>query len=232
MSNIQSNPVNPGKRVQPASEGQDTTPIGESFLEALAAQDFDRIQVMFAPQVRFRALVPSGLREGSTAAEATGWLRRWFGGAEKLQVLRSAAGPVFGRLYVSYRVRLYDPTNDWRLIEQHVYCDVKGGCIADMELMCSGFWKEVSGSLQKAVSQDQASRPGIEADEHYDAGNRDCAEGPIDEIAVQLRKMNSGQVLDIQASDPSVAEDIPAFCRLSGHEFVKQEGDHYLVRRK
>lgn len=230
MSNI----PNPIHTIKPknASGGQSEVPIGEAFLSALTAQDFDRIQAMFAPQVRFRALVPSGLREGSSAVEAAGWLRRWFGGAEELQMLGSASGPAFGRVYVSYRLRLYDPANDWRLIEQHAYCDIKDGCIADMELMCSGFWKETPGSAPTNGSQSQGSYPGIQADEHYDAGSRGCAEGPIDEIAVQLRKMNPGQVLDIQASDPSVGEDIPAFCRLSGHEFVKQEGDHYLVRRK
>ena len=231
MSNIP-NPIQPIQPKENASGGQSDVPIGEAFLEALTAQDIDRIQAMFAPHVRFRALVPSGLREGSSAAEAAGWLRRWFGGAEELQVLGSASGPAFGRVYVSYRLRLYDPTNDWRLIEQHAYCDIKDGCIADMELMCSGFWKETPGSALPNGSQSQGSHPGSQADEHYDAGSRGCAEGPIDEIAVQLRKMTPGQVLDIQASDPSVAEDIPAFCRLSGHEFVKQEGDHYLVRRK
>jgi len=231
MSNIP-DPTHIIKPEENASGGQGGISIGEAFLESLAAQDFDRIQAMFAPQVRFRALVPSGLREGSSAAEATGWLRRWFGEAVELQVLGSAAGPAFGRVYVSYRLRLYDPANDWRLIEQHAYCDIEDGCIADMELMCSGFWKEATGPDTPNGRQSQGSRPGIQADEYYDAGTKGCAEGPIDDIAVKLRKMNPGQVLDIQAGDPSVAEDIPAFCRLSGHEFVKQEGDHYLVRRK
>jgi hypothetical protein len=73
-------------------------------LEALAAQDFDRIEALFTPQVRFRALVPPGVREGQTAAEATNWLRRWFGDADQLQVLQAAANPVFDRLDVCYVV--------------------------------------------------------------------------------------------------------------------------------
>src|SRR5689334_370081 len=87
--------------------------VGQFFLEALAAQDFDRLQTLFTPQVRFRALVPPGVREGQTAAEATSWLQRWFGAADEIQVLQAAVDLVFDRLYMRYRLRSHDTTNGW-----------------------------------------------------------------------------------------------------------------------
>jgi SAM-dependent methyltransferase/TusA-related sulfurtransferase len=70
------------------------------------------------------------------------------------------------------------------------------------------------------------------ADLFYDAGDAGCAFGPIDEIAGLLRGMASGQTLEVRATDPSVALDLPAWSRLAGHQLVKREGDRYLLRRK
>lgn len=115
-----------------------TIALGERFIAALVAQDFDRLETLFGPQVRFRALLPR-MCEGKTAGEATDWLRRWFGDADELQVLQSTAAPVFDRLYLSYRLRVHDVINGWRVIEQHAYGDVQDDHIAYMWLLCSGF---------------------------------------------------------------------------------------------
>jgi tRNA 2-thiouridine synthesizing protein A len=70
------------------------------------------------------------------------------------------------------------------------------------------------------------------ADALYDAGDKGCGEGPLDDIALLIRKMTPGQSLEIRATEPSVAVDLPAWCRLTGHTLVQHEGDRYLVRRK
>ena len=76
----------------------------------------------------------------------------------------------------------------------------------------------------------------LEADVFYDAGDRGCAEGPLDAIAGTLRKLQPGQTLEIRATEPSVANDLPAWCRLTGHTLEQNRagaaGDRYLVRRK
>ncbi len=76
----------------------------------------------------------------------------------------------------------------------------------------------------------------LEADVFYDAGDRGCAEGPLDAIAATLRKLQPGQTLEIRATEPSVANDLPAWCRLTGHTLEQSRagaaGDRYLVRRK
>ena len=69
------------------------------------------------------------------------------------------------------------------------------------------------------------------ADQFYDAGDKGCAFGPMDEIAALMRKMSSGQTLEINATDPSVAFDLSAWCRMTGNTLVDQRDGRYLVRK-
>ena len=199
--------------------------VGQSFLESLAAQDFERLEALFAPQGRFRALVPSTVREGQTAREATNWLRRWFGEADEFQVMQSTANQVFDRLYLHYCLRLHDTANGWRVIEQQVYCDVQAGHITDMWLLCSGFRPAPESRAQTPPSH-------FNADAFYDAGQKGCTDGPLEEIAGLMRRMSSGQILEIHAAAPSVAGDLLAWSRMAGHELIRHEGAYYLIRRK
>ncbi len=70
------------------------------------------------------------------------------------------------------------------------------------------------------------------ADAFYDAGDKGCGEGPLDEIAGWMRELAPGQTLEVHATDPTVVVDLPAWCRLTGHTLIDQQGDRYLIRRK
>lgn len=78
------------------------------------------------------------MREGSTASEATGYLRRWFGDADHHELLDGDAEPIADRLHVRYRFRVHD-ADGWQVVEQPAYCDVKDGKITGLDLVCSGF---------------------------------------------------------------------------------------------
>ncbi|MBE7553420.1 MAG: sulfurtransferase TusA family protein [Anaerolineales bacterium] len=65
----------------------------------------------------------------------------------------------------------------------------------------------------------------------YDAGDLGCAYGPLNEIAGLMHGLSPGQTVEVRAMDPSVAVDLPAWCRLTGHELVTRQGDRYLIRR-
>jgi arsenite methyltransferase len=103
----------------------------------------------------------------------------------------------------------------------------KAGDDAEREAALSVLANEVS--LQK-VEEHPISILG--ADAFYDAGNQGCADGTLDEIALLVSRLSSGQTLEVRAIDPSVATDLPAWCRMSGQEIVQQQGDHYLIRRR
>src|SRR5438105_1393828 len=111
--------------------------VAAELVEALAAKDFDRLETLFAPDVRFRALVPKGLREDETAADAAARIRGWFGDCDPLELLSSEIDAVADRLRVSYRFRAREE-GAWHLVEQQAYVDVEDGRIADVSIVCSG----------------------------------------------------------------------------------------------
>ncbi len=58
---------------------------------------------------------------------------------------------------------------------------------------------------------------------------------PISECAGQIREMEIGQILELIADDPGVVEDIPAWCRSTGQEFLgmyEEDGEYHLFVKK
>lgn len=43
---------------------------------------------------------------------------------------------------------------------------------------------------------------------------------PVIELARRARQAPTGTVLEVWATDPAAATDIPAWCRMRGHEFL------------
>lgn len=70
------------------------------------------------------------------------------------------------------------------------------------------------------------------ANAFYDAGDLGCGYGPITEIAGMINKLESGQTLEVRATDPTVKVDLPAWCRIVGHKMIDQRDDRYLLERK
>jgi hypothetical protein len=112
--------------------------IADRFLEALRTRDFQQIEACFHPAVRFRALTPPGVREGNGAAEATGYLRRWFGDSDVHELLMSTTDQIAGRVHMMYRFQTHD-ADGWFEVEQQTYSTLADGRIREMELLCSGF---------------------------------------------------------------------------------------------
>jgi len=46
---------------------------------------------------------------------------------------------------------------------------------------------------------------------------------PIHQTANKLKELKPGQVLELLASDEGIKEDAPAWCRVTGNEFVGME---------
>jgi len=55
---------------------------------------------------------------------------------------------------------------------------------------------------------------------------------PVIELARRMATAGPGEVVRVLADDPAAANDIPAWCRLKGQEFVGPAGDNaYDVRK-
>jgi tRNA 2-thiouridine synthesizing protein A len=54
---------------------------------------------------------------------------------------------------------------------------------------------------------------------------------PVIALAKTIRQMEVGETVRVLADDPAAANDIPAWCRMTGQEFVRAGNDEYDVRR-
>jgi tRNA 2-thiouridine synthesizing protein A len=68
-------------------------------------------------------------------------------------------------------------------------------------------------------------------DAGWDAGDLACGD-LILQLRARMEGMRPGQVLRLVALDSGAPEDLPAWCRLTGHTLIAAEHPVYLIRRK
>jgi tRNA 2-thiouridine synthesizing protein A len=75
----------------------------------------------------------------------------------------------------------------------------------------------------------------ITADEILDCFGLACPM-PIFKASSKIKEMRPGQVLEVRSDDDGIEKDMPAWCNLTGNEYLGQikEGDEYhvFVRKK
>lgn len=77
------------------------------------------------------------------------------------------------------------------------------------------------------LSEGAGGRPVSE----WDAGDTGCGE-LVMELRARLNAMKPGDLLKLTARDPGAPEDLPAWCRLTGHKLVELEHPTYWIRRR
>ncbi|UCC60361.1 MAG: sulfurtransferase TusA family protein [Dehalococcoidia bacterium] len=70
----------------------------------------------------------------------------------------------------------------------------------------------------------------MEADDTLDCVGLYCPM-PIAQTAKKLNEMGEGQVLEVLADDEGIKEDMPAWCNITGNEFlgIEEDGGEYRV---
>ena len=75
----------------------------------------------------------------------------------------------------------------------------------------------------------------IRPDHMFDGGDLDCGSGLILLIRENMLAVPVGGILEMRSREPSVADDLPPWCRMSGHAYLGMEpGDgysRYFVRK-
>jgi tRNA 2-thiouridine synthesizing protein A len=69
------------------------------------------------------------------------------------------------------------------------------------------------------------------ADQVWDAGDLGCGELVI-ELRRRLKMIEPRQTLRLIAKDPGAPEDLPAWCRITGHLLKQADHPNYLIERK
>ena len=189
-------------------ENVDAPPILGSFVERLAARDFDGVAACLDPDVRVRALIPPGAEEHLGRNAAAARFADWFAGAVSFDLAEHRIAPFVDRWFVAYRIDL-DEGEGPRRVEQHLFCDLRAGLIARIDLLCSGF-RPVVRTPSAGVHR-------------YDAGNLSCADGLAGAFRARIGQIPVGDTLVVVARDPAAREDLPSLARLLGNRVTSLE---------
>lgn len=65
----------------------------------------------------------------------------------------------------------------------------------------------------------------------WDAGMMGCGE-LILELRQRLNRLPPGAALTLIARDPGVPEDLPAWCRMTGHRLVRAAPPEFTIERR
>jgi len=65
----------------------------------------------------------------------------------------------------------------------------------------------------------------------WDAGDLGCGELVL-ELKLRLKALEPGQLFHLTARDAGAPEDLPAWCRLTGHRLVRQSAPDYWIERR
>jgi tRNA 2-thiouridine synthesizing protein A len=68
-------------------------------------------------------------------------------------------------------------------------------------------------------------------DAEWDAGDMGCGELVL-ALRMRMHNLPFGGLIKVTALDPGAPEDLPAWCRMTGHTLVQMNHPHYFIRRK
>lgn len=67
-------------------------------------------------------------------------------------------------------------------------------------------------------------------DDAWDAGALGCGDLVL-ALKLRMRSMRPGAVLRLVARDPGAPEDVPSWCRMTGHALLLAEPPVYLIEK-
>ena len=87
----------------------------------------------------------------------------------------------------------------------------------------------VTGTGNECPEKEAPQRPS--ADAEWDAGDMGCGDLVL-ELRMRLQSIQPGEMLKVTARDPGAPEDLPAWCRLTGHTLLSSQHPEYWIKRK
>jgi tRNA 2-thiouridine synthesizing protein A len=73
--------------------------------------------------------------------------------------------------------------------------------------------------------------PDDQSNSQWDAGMMGCGELVL-ELRQRLGRLPPGALFTLIANDPGVPEDLPAWCRMTGHQLREAAPPRYVIQRK
>jgi hypothetical protein len=129
--------------------------LAHQFSAALAARDAAALRSLFGREVDFRGLTPGRVWEARTPDALVGEviLGSWFGPADVIERVESVQGSQVGtRTRIGYRLRVRNPEGTFT-VEQQAFCDLTGGKITWLRVLCSGFLPVAEADARGATAR-------------------------------------------------------------------------------
>lgn len=115
--------------------------LAHRFAAALAARDAIALRSLFAAEVDFRGLTPGRVWEARTADALVNdiILGAWFETTDVIERIESVQhGQIGTRNRIGYRLQVQNAGGTFT-VEQQAFCDLTGGVITWLRVLCSGF---------------------------------------------------------------------------------------------
>lgn len=71
----------------------------------------------------------------------------------------------------------------------------------------------------------------LEYEREWKAGEMGCGDLLLI-LRKEVQQVGPGKILLLEALDPGAREDIPSWCRITGHTLLAAEHPHYWIQRK
>jgi tRNA 2-thiouridine synthesizing protein A len=97
--------------------------------------------------------------------------------------------------------------------------------------LASGATATAAAEGQPVLSSAQPLAETTTITESWDAGDMACGDLVL-ALRLRLNTLPAGAVLQVLASDPAAPEDLPAWCRLTGHRLLWSSHPEYHIERK
>jgi len=199
--------------------------FGEDWIRSITAGKLDQLEKFCHPDVISNLLTPNRMFTLDNAIDLVNKFRKWFGDATYFHVEDNRVNLAGQQMGIHYRFRLQE-LGSWYVVEQQLYCTMVDGRIAQLNLLCSGFYlvdaydRSLLINDLETEEQDPVPNGLLEFYTQAEDDGSTCAV-LTPSIRAKLRQMQPEQILEIRVNDPSARGDIEAWCRLSGNTLLK-----------
>ncbi len=91
--------------------------------------------------------------------------------------------------------------------------------------------RERNGLTDSSVDESHQLASQYSITEEWDAGNMSCGDLVL-ALRIRMNRLAPRDVIRVIAYDPAAPEDLPAWCRLTGHVLLQANHPHYIIQRK
>ena len=114
--------------------------LAQTYLGAVVARDYERVEALLADDFRLRDLSPPGFTEVADLGEALSGLRTLLDRFDSVRLVDSEVYDIGGVTYLRARMRFVHPEAGERMLEQHHLLTIADDRITARDELCTGFF--------------------------------------------------------------------------------------------